>query len=160
MAGEEAPLQAFSPPYRLTRLAMLDRPVDDVGLDVEAHHKRQVFISQLFAQLAQEDPAVRVVDPAPRLCDDKGLCHAELGGYSLYTDDNHLSEVGARFVAPILEPLFMSLQARENRESADQCSQVSSDRLPQGCIAGRMYAYFEGAIVNEIQGSSGFRAAA
>lgn len=112
---KEAPLQAFSPPYRLTRLAMLDRPVDDVGLDVEAHHKRQVFISQLFAQLAQEDPAVRVVDPAPRLCDDKGLCHAELGGYSLYTDDNHLSEVGARFVAPILEPLFIGLQARENR---------------------------------------------
>jgi hypothetical protein len=35
---KEAPLQAFSPPYRLTRLAMLDRPVDDVGLDVEAHH--------------------------------------------------------------------------------------------------------------------------
>jgi hypothetical protein len=54
---KEAPLQAFSPPYRLTRLAMLDRPVDDVGLAVEAHHKRQVFISQLFAQLAQEDPA-------------------------------------------------------------------------------------------------------
>jgi len=111
---KEAPLQAFSPPYRLTRLAMLDRPVDDVGLAVEAHHKRQVFISQLFAQLAQNDPAVRVVDPAPRLCDENGLCHAELGGYSLYTDDNHLSEVGARFVAPILEPLFIGLQGREN----------------------------------------------
>ncbi|MBX8470652.1 acyltransferase [Pseudomonas sp. RIT778] len=110
---KEVPLQAFSPPYRLTRLAMLDRPVDDVGLNVAEHHKRQAFISQLFADLAK-DPAVRVIDPAPKLCDESGLCRAELGGYSLYTDDNHLSEVGARFVAPILEPLFVGLQARAN----------------------------------------------
>lgn len=110
---KEVPLQTFSPPYRLTRLAMLDRPVDDVGLAVAEHHKRQVFISQLFAQLAK-DPAVRVVDPAPKLCDENGFCRAELGGYSLYTDDNHLSEVGARFVAPILEPLFIGLQDRQN----------------------------------------------
>ncbi|SMQ28526.1 Peptidoglycan/LPS O-acetylase OafA/YrhL, contains acyltransferase and SGNH-hydrolase domains [Pseudomonas helmanticensis] len=110
---KEAPLQAFSPPYRLTRLAMLDRSVEGVGQQVAVHHERQVFISQLFAELAK-DPAVRVVDPAPRLCDEKGLCHAELDGYSLYTDDNHLSEVGARLVAPIMEPLFISLQGREN----------------------------------------------
>lgn len=110
---KEAPLQAFSPPYRLTRLAMLGHSVDDVGLAIGEHDKRQAFISRLFAQLAQ-DPMVRVVDPAPRLCDDNGLCRAELDGYSLYKDDNHLSEVGARFVAPILEPLFVSLQAGKN----------------------------------------------
>ncbi|WP_367255147.1 acyltransferase family protein [Pseudomonas sp. stari2] len=107
---KEVPLQAFSPPYRLTRLAMLNHPVEGVGLAVGEHYKRQAFISQLFAQLAR-DPAVRVVDPAPRLCDESGLCRTELDGYSLYTDDNHLSEVGARFVAPILEPLFVGLQA-------------------------------------------------
>jgi hypothetical protein len=44
-------------------------------------------------------------------------------------------------VAPILEPLFMACKPGKTT-SADQCSQVSSDRLPQGCIAGRMYAYF------------------
>ncbi|MFP3458668.1 SGNH hydrolase domain-containing protein, partial [Psychrobacter sp. SIMBA_152] len=53
-----------------------------------------------------------VVDPAPLLCNDEGLCRAELDGHSLYTDDNHLSEVGARFIAPALEPLFRRLQAR------------------------------------------------
>jgi len=110
---KEAPLQPFSPPYRLTRLAMLGHPVDGVGLTIGEHDKRQAFISRLFARLAQ-DPMVRVVDPAPRLCDENGLCRAELDGYSLYKDDNHLSEVGARFVAPILEPLFVSLQAGKN----------------------------------------------
>jgi hypothetical protein len=41
-----------------------------------------------------------------------------------------------------------------------ECSQVSSDKLPAAGRAGRMYAYLTGAIINEIQGSSGFRAAA
>ncbi|AWM94968.1 acyltransferase [Pseudomonas sp. 31-12] len=109
---KEAPLQPFSPPYRLSRLAMLHRPTDDVGLAVAEHFKRQAFISQLFAQVAAANPGVTVVDPAPLLCDQAGLCRAELDGHSLYTDDNHLSEVGARFIAPVLDPLFNRLQAR------------------------------------------------
>lgn len=109
---KEAPLQPFSPPYRLSRLAMLHRPTDDVGLAVAEHFKRQAFISQLFAQIAAANSGVTVVDPAPLLCDHAGLCRAQLDGHSLYTDDNHLSEVGARFIAPVLEPLFKRLQAR------------------------------------------------
>jgi peptidoglycan/LPS O-acetylase OafA/YrhL len=114
---KEVPQQLFSPPYRLTRLAMLDHSVEGVGLAVSEHHKRQAFLSQLFAELAQ-DPQVRVVDPAPRLCDANGLCRVERDGYSLYTDDNHLSEVGARLVAPFLEPLFVTMQAREKLKKA------------------------------------------
>ncbi|TBN32554.1 acyltransferase family protein [Pseudomonas sp. BGI-2] len=109
---KEAPLQPFSPPYRLSRLAMLHRPTEGVGQAVAEHFKRQAFISQLFAQIAAANPGVTVVDPAPLLCDQAGLCRAELDGHSLYTDDNHLSEVGARFIAPVLEPLFKRLQAR------------------------------------------------
>jgi peptidoglycan/LPS O-acetylase OafA/YrhL len=117
---KEAPLQQFSPPYRLSRLAMLHRPTDDVGLPVAEHFKRQAFISQLFAQIAAANPGVTVVDPAPLLCDDEGLCRAELDGHSLYTDDNHLSEVGARFIAPALEPLFRHLQARSTLGNGNQ----------------------------------------
>lgn len=109
---KEVPLQPFSPPYRLSRLAMLHRPTDDVGLAVTEHFKRQAFISQLFAQIAAANSGVTVVDPAPALCDSSGLCRVELNGHSLYTDDNHLSEIGARFVAPVLEPLFKHLQAQ------------------------------------------------
>jgi hypothetical protein len=108
---KEAPLQAFSPPYRLSRLAMLHRPTADVGLAVTEHRKRQQFISQLFSRLSSDYPDVSVLDPAPLLCNDSGLCRAELDGHSLYKDDNHLSEVGARLIAPALEPLFISLRA-------------------------------------------------
>ena len=46
----------------------------------------------------------------PEKFDDAGLCRVELDVHSLYTDDNQLSEVGARFIAPELEPLFKRLQ--------------------------------------------------
>lgn len=116
---KEAPLQAFSPPYRLSRLAMLHRPTADVGLAVAEHLKRQQFISQLFARLSSQDPGVTVLDPALLLCNERGLCRAELGGRSLYKDDNHLSEVGARLIAPVLEPLFISLQARTTLDASN-----------------------------------------
>ncbi|MEB0043914.1 MULTISPECIES: acyltransferase family protein [unclassified Pseudomonas] len=109
---KEAPLQPFNPPYRLSRLAMLHRPTTDVGMAVADHLKRQAFIRQLFTQLAAADRGVAVLDLAPRLCDASGFCRVEFDGHSLYTDDNHLSEVGAQFVAPALEPLFIRLQAR------------------------------------------------
>ncbi|WP_236325836.1 SGNH hydrolase domain-containing protein, partial [Pseudomonas poae] len=46
------------------------------------------------------------------LCGADGLCRVELNGRALYTDDNHLSDVGARHIEAFLEPLFSSLQSR------------------------------------------------
>jgi len=109
---KEVPLQEIIVPYRLSRLAMMHRPVDREGLPVAEHLKRQAFISQLFAELAAADSGVAVLDPAPLLCGADGLCRVELNGRALYTDDNHLSDVGARHVEAFLEPLFSSLQSR------------------------------------------------
>lgn len=109
---KEVPLQEIIVPYRLSRLAMLNRPVTDEGLPVSHHLKREAFISQLFDELAAADDGVSVLDPAPRLCGADGLCRVELNGRALYTDDNHLSEVGARYVEAFLDPLFRSLQSR------------------------------------------------
>lgn len=109
---KEVPLQEIIVPYRLSRLAMMHRPVDREGLPVAEHLKRQAFISQLFAELAADDSGVTVLDPAPLLCGADGLCRVELNGRALYTDDNHLSDVGARHVEAFLEPLFSSLQSR------------------------------------------------
>lgn len=109
---KEAPLQEIIVPYRLSRLAMLNRPVDGEGLLVAEHVKRQAFITQLFDELAAADNGVAVLDPAPQLCGADGLCRVELNGRALYTDDNHLSDVGARYVEAFLEPLFRSLQSR------------------------------------------------
>ena len=106
---KEAPLQPFNPPYRLSRLAMLHQPTAGTGFALSEHLKQKAFINQLFAQLAANDPGVKVFDPTPQLCDDTGLCRAEQDGHSLYTDDNHLSEVGARLLLPVLAPLFQEV---------------------------------------------------
>ena len=109
---KEVPLQEIIVPYRLSRLAMMNRPVDGEGLAVAEHVKRQAFITQLFDELAAADSGVAVLDPAPLLCGADGLCRVELNGRALYTDDNHLSDVGARHIEAFLEPLFSSLQSR------------------------------------------------
>ena len=109
---KEVPLQKIIVPYRLSRLAMLHRSVDGEGLPVAEHEKREAYISRLFDELAAADSGVAVLDPAPQLCGADGLCRVELNGRALYTDDNHLSDVGARHVEAFLEPLFSSLQSR------------------------------------------------
>lgn len=109
---KEVPLQEFSVPYRLSRLAMLHRSVEGQGLPLAHHLQRQGFINQLFDQMAAADPGVVALDPASRLCAIDSLCRVELNGQALYTDDNHISEVGARYIEGFLEPLFSSLQSR------------------------------------------------
>ncbi|KAF1029083.1 MAG: O-acetyltransferase OatA [Pseudomonas sp.] len=103
---KEVPLQHFSVPYRLSRLAMLGRATDREGMPVGDHLRRQAYIETVFDQIAAADPGVRLLDPAPVLCATAGWCGVELNGHALYTDDNHLSNVGARFIEAFLEPLF------------------------------------------------------
>lgn len=107
---KEVPLQEFNVPYRLSRLAMLGRPTDKEGLPLAEHLQRQAYISSVFEQIAAADSGVQLLDPAPRLCDENGWCRVELGGQSLYTDDNHLSIVGTRYVEGFLEPFFNALR--------------------------------------------------
>ena len=109
---KEVPLQEIIVPYRLSRLAMMNRPVDGEGLVVAEHVKRQAFITQLFDELAAADSGVAVLDPPPKLCGTYGMCRVELNGRALYTAYNHLSDVGARHIEAFLEPLFSSLQSR------------------------------------------------
>jgi hypothetical protein len=107
---KEVPLQEFSPPYRLSRLAMLGRPTDKEGMPLDEHLQRQAYISSVFERMAAADPGVKVMDPAPKLCSANDWCRVELDGQSLYTDDNHLSAVGSRYVEAFLEPLFKALR--------------------------------------------------
>ncbi|MCZ7019451.1 SGNH hydrolase domain-containing protein, partial [Salmonella enterica] len=47
---------------------------------------------------------------APKLCETNGWCRVERDGQSLYTDDNHLSAVGTRYVEGFLEPFFHTMR--------------------------------------------------
>ncbi|NWB91188.1 acyltransferase family protein [Pseudomonas agarici] len=107
---KEVPLQDFSVPYRLSRLAMMGLPTHTERLPLAEHQRRLAYIDALFLQLAAADPEVKLLDPALKLCSAIDGCRVELDGRSLYTDDNHLSDVGSRYVEEFLEPLFITLR--------------------------------------------------
>lgn len=50
------------------------------------------------------DGAMEVLDPWPLLCDD--VCGVMHGGAAMYFDNNHLTNAGARLVAPLFAPLL------------------------------------------------------
>jgi peptidoglycan/LPS O-acetylase OafA/YrhL len=102
---DEVPLQRFNAPYRLSRLAMLERPTQGIGRALVEHLQRQAFVHALFAELAAADPEVRVLDTTSLFCADDMTCVAEAAGRSLYMDDNHLGDDAASFVAPLFAPL-------------------------------------------------------
>ncbi|AIS19026.1 acyltransferase [Pseudomonas rhizosphaerae] len=103
---DEVPLQSANAPYRLSRLAMLERPTQGVGRSLSEHRQRQAFMHALFAELAAGDPQVRILDTTRLFCADGITCVAEAAGHSLYMDDNHLGDDAARFVAPLFAPLL------------------------------------------------------
>jgi peptidoglycan/LPS O-acetylase OafA/YrhL len=52
--------------------------------------------------------AIHVVDPAKALCDGQ-RCRVVVDGHPLYHDDDHLSLLGAEYIAYIFDPLFAGL---------------------------------------------------
>ncbi|MBC2679443.1 acyltransferase family protein [Pseudomonas baltica] len=108
---DEVPLQNANAPYRLSRLAMLQRSTDGIGRPLREHRQRQAFMQGLFAELAASDPQVRILDTTQLFCADGMTCVAESAGRSLYMDDNHLGDDAAGFVAPLFAPLLAPVDA-------------------------------------------------
>jgi hypothetical protein len=103
---KEIPLQRQGTIARLSSLAMIGRSAQQVGRPIADHRQRQHFIDELFASLAASDSHVHVLDPAPLLCVD-GICRAAIDGYSLYKDENHLSDQGGERMKPLFAPIFL-----------------------------------------------------
>lgn len=108
---KEVPMQRQGTVSRLSSLAMIGRSAADVGRPIADHQARQRFLASLFNRLSAGDPQVHILDPAALLCQD-GICHAEFDGYSLYMDENHLSDQGGERMKRLLAPIFLSENAR------------------------------------------------
>jgi peptidoglycan/LPS O-acetylase OafA/YrhL len=81
----------------------------DGTLDFKRHLLDQRFTSDVFQRAR-----VATFDPAPLLCPAEGICRMFTDGRSLYWDDDHLSEIGAHYVAPALEPLLARIAGRSD----------------------------------------------
>jgi hypothetical protein len=59
---------------------------------------RQAVYRRIVDEVRREQPALRVFDPLPVLCDER-WCHAIVDNVLMYVDDNHLSRAGSLFFA-------------------------------------------------------------
>lgn len=104
---KEVPLQRQGTVARMASLAMVGRSAEKLGRPIAEHLARQRFLNQLFTQLSEQDPNVRILDPTPLMC-LAGICRAEFDGYSQYMDENHLSDKGGERMKPLLAPIFVN----------------------------------------------------
>lgn len=69
----------------------------------DAYEERQKQVRNIFAEVLKGRHNVDVLEPAAILC-ATGICQSTLNGNALYSDTNHLTESGARLIAPLFEP--------------------------------------------------------
>jgi peptidoglycan/LPS O-acetylase OafA/YrhL len=106
----QVPQQRVGPEALLYRRALpkLLGGVDSrsVGtLDLAQHRLDQRYAEAAFRNF----PGLQVVDLSAMLCERAGTCVMFHGGQSLYFDDNHLSLLGAQYIEPELDPLFVRI---------------------------------------------------
>lgn len=81
---------------------------DIIAPSLDEYQTRNSVPITLMAQLAARYAEVEVVDPSSILCKENN-CQVILNNQPLYTDDDHLSTVGAYHIAEILDPVFITL---------------------------------------------------
>jgi len=83
---------------------------DDRGVDLEEARSFRAPVADAETAAAAGIAGVRVWDPFDQLC-GPGRCEAEEGSIVLYRDTDHLSEAGARQIAPALSEQLERLLA-------------------------------------------------
>jgi len=115
-AGWDVPTQLA----KLDMFAPVDRP--PLATPQTAYERWIAPLRPLYDQLDAASPRVVTVDPAAILCHE-GLCLNESDHQPLYSDDDHLSEKGARMLAPAILAGVQALIAQEDESSVpDQVS--------------------------------------
>ncbi|HYW14730.1 MAG TPA: acyltransferase family protein [Allosphingosinicella sp.] len=76
----------------------------DVSMPYPAHEARNRSIVAVLRE-AERSCGVRLLDPVPYLCRG-GACQGSVGHRPLYRDDHHLTDHGARMLAPMFRQVF------------------------------------------------------
>ena len=96
---------------RVTLLPLVEKALGrrDCTLPLAAHRTETADYRELVAWLAARDPALRIFDTEPLLCDlAAGACPVSSGDRMLYSYGDHISDAGADRIADRLIP-FLAL---------------------------------------------------
>jgi hypothetical protein len=88
----------------LQRRLIADPEAPDVAIPSSAHEARNRAVVAVLRE-AERSCGVRLLDPAPYLCRG-GACRGSAGRRPLYRDDPHLTDRGARLLAPMFRKVF------------------------------------------------------
>ena len=83
---------------------MFGRDTSDIKISLDEYHERHALIWAMQDEAAAQC-GVKILDPLPYLCDDQ-YCYGSRNGRPLYSDDDHLSEYGNRYLVPMFEQVF------------------------------------------------------
>jgi peptidoglycan/LPS O-acetylase OafA/YrhL len=107
---EDVPKHPFEVPKALALAAQHGRQLDRVGLSVVEYRAQRAVCDRIFERVAE--PSVVILDPAPILIDDNGLCRTEIDGRALYFDRHHLSIHGEMQLRPLFEKVVSRQYSR------------------------------------------------
>jgi peptidoglycan/LPS O-acetylase OafA/YrhL len=103
---KQVPEQRWNIPRKAAMAALQNRDPAELGLSVAEHERTNEIHAAIFAGLASTN--VTLLDPSTVFLDESspGMLRATRNGRALYRDRTHLSTYGARFLAPLFEPIF------------------------------------------------------
>ena len=84
--------------FKCSRMNLLPFHDEPCSFPLSYVEEQQRLKRALFAQLADEFPQLKFIDPNSLLC-SKDSCYTELEGVPLYRDDDHLNQVGSEWLA-------------------------------------------------------------
>jgi peptidoglycan/LPS O-acetylase OafA/YrhL len=106
---EQVPQHEFWAPNEIAKRLIYRQDTTKIGRNLKDHLQRQSFVNSVFAELAK-NKQVHLLDPTSYFLKDNNFLTVYKNGKSLYRDYNHLSVDGAYLLAPMLTPMFKSLQ--------------------------------------------------
>jgi len=95
------PEVGYDVPFTLARLEQRHADISQFILPLDVYLDRQKRAFDILDAVGSH-PRLRRVYPHKALCTVDGVCLTNLSGRALYTDSNHLSQAGARMLAPLM----------------------------------------------------------
>lgn len=105
---KEIPEQRQSVYRVLASNELLRRSNDEMWTTWQMHTERHKAIDEIIASVSQGSDNLTIVDPIPMMCPHR-KCIVEIGGKPLYSDEDHLSKTGARYLEPTFERAFQRM---------------------------------------------------
>lgn len=108
---ERTPIaRTFDPSYR-AKVALEDRTASTASFPLADYRQRNSELRTFFAMLERRYPhAVTILSPEPFLCAN-GACASDTDGRPNYFDNNHVTQTGAKRIAPIFKETFARVAA-------------------------------------------------